>query len=138
MLIAQQEAFCRNIIDGYNATESYKRAYNTDKHNIAKVEAYKLLQNKKIQDRLTELTTPILAEQNAQNSTKRAEMIDFIQSRIEVCKNNQDENNIVRYTDMLNKIYGTYKVEQDNIKSNSNLHNLSMDKLQKIVEFDVS
>ena len=138
MLIAQQEAFCKNIISGMNATESYKAAYNTDKHNIAKVEAYKLLQNKKIQDRLEELTTPILAEQNAQNSTKRAEMIDFIRSRIEICKNNQDENNIVRYADMLNKIYGTYKVEQDNTKSNNNLHNLSMDKLQKIVEIDVS
>ena len=138
MLTVKQENFCRNIINGMTATDSYKAAYNTEKHNVAKTEAYNLMRDKAIQDRLEELTKPVLIEQNAQNATKRAEMIDFIQSRIEVCKNNQDENNIVRYTDMLNKIYGTYKVEQDNTKSNSNLHNLSMDKLQKIVEFDVS
>ena len=137
MLTAKQENFCRNIVNGMNATESYKAAYNTEKHNVAKTEAYNLMRDKAIQDRLEELTKPVLIEQNAQNATKRAEMIDFIRSRIEICKNNQDENNIVRYTDMLNKIYGTYKVEQDNTKSNSNLHNLSMEKLQKLVEIDI-
>lgn len=138
MLTVKQDTFCRNLINGMNVTDSYKNAYDTEKNNVAKVEGYKLLQDVEIQNRLKDLQKPILAEQNAQNATKRAEMIDFIQSRIEVCKNNEDENNIVRYTDMLNKIYGTYKVEQDNTKSNSNLHNLSMDKLQKIVDIDVS
>ena len=137
MLTAKQENFCRNIVNGMTVTDSYKKVYTSKKNSTCKVEGYKLLQNIDIQNRIKELQQPILAEQNAQNATKRAEMIDFIQSRIEICKNNEDENSIIRYTDMLNKIYGTYKVEEDNTKSNSNLHNLSMDKLQKIVEIDV-
>lgn len=138
MLTPRQEVFCQNIIKGLHPTEAYFNAYDCKNRNTAQVEGFNLMHKDYIVNRLNELYKPIKAREEAEQLNKKQQMIDFIQSRIEVCKNNQDENNIVRYTDMLNKIYGTYKVEQDNTKSNSNLHNLSMDKLQKIVDFDVS
>lgn len=137
MLTHRQEAFCQNIIKGLHPTEAYFNAYDCKNRNTAQVEGYNLMQKDYIVNRIDELCKPIRAREEAERLNKKQQMIDFIQSRIEICKNNQDENNIVRYTDMLNKIYGTYKVEQDNTKSNSNLHNLSMDKLQKIIDIDV-
>lgn len=63
-LTPKQEAFCLAYLETGNASEAYRRAYDAGGmgSNAIGVEAFKLLENPKIANRLSELRAPIIAK----------------------------------------------------------------------------
>lgn len=63
-LTQKQEAFCIAYMETSNATESYRRAYDTSKMNPATINrcAKDVIDNPKITARLVELRAPIIAK----------------------------------------------------------------------------
>lgn len=132
-LTPKQEKFCQCIVSGMSGKDSYINAYNT-KGNEKTVnrESQKLLMRDDITERITELRKPLInhAQNNAIN--ERQQQIDFILERIEICKQKEDEQSIIRYTDMLNKIYSCYKDTDQEDKKDNALDNVDMATLIKL------
>lgn len=135
MLTPKQEKFCRCIVSGMDGKASYREAYDADnmKDNTVYNEANKLLMRDDITERIKEMSKPL--ENHAQNSlfSIRRERISFIQSRIELCKELGDENSIIRYTDMLNKIDNLYKDEVNTENKANPLENIDNNTLSKLI-----
>ncbi len=132
MLTAKQEAFCRCIVEGKTQQQSYLEAYNTNNYNVAAVESTKLLKRDDITARIKELYRPInnLNENNIINARKK--QIEEIKQRIELCKQKEDEQSLIRYYDMLNKIYALYKDNDQGQKQQSTVTKLDTDTLIKL------
>ena len=135
MLTPKQEHFCRCIVSGMDGKASYIAAYDTVnmKDNTIRNEANKLLMRDDVTQRIQEMSKPL--QNHAINTaiSVRKERIAFIQSRIELCKELGDENSIIRYTDMLNKIDNLYKDETNTENKANPLDNLDTTALTKII-----
>lgn len=133
MLTPKQEKFCQCIVSGMNGKDSYLTAYDCNSPKAAEIEAMKLLKRDDITERITELNKPIVnLAQNTAISVKK-ERIAFIQSRIDLCKELGDENSIIRYTDMLNKIDNLYKDEVNPENKANPLENIDNNTLSKLI-----
>ena len=123
----------KNFADAYFSSgkvrQSYKAAYDCESDNTASIEGTKLLKNPKIQAYIQNLNKPII--ENIQ--THKLQQIDFIKDRISICIENNDESSTIKYTDMLNKIYGVYKEQDDNITNKNVLDNLDISELHNIL-----
>ena len=132
-LTPKQEAFCREYIaNGGNATQAYLTAYDSKSPVSAAQEGYRLLQSEDIQSYLKSLNKPLEEAMQKQVLTAREEQIAFIRERIVICKQKEDEQSIIRYTDMLNKINALYKDTDEAKKEQNTVVNLDMDTLKKL------
>lgn len=132
-LTPKQEKFCQCIVSGMSGKDSYLSAYDTKCNaNTAYVEANKLLLREDIQKRIFTLRKP--QEQAAQIKalSARDKQIEFIQSRIDHCLSIGDEQSIIRYTDMLNKVYALYKETETEVKPESTVNNLDIGVLKRL------
>lgn len=132
-LTPKQEKFCQCIASGMSGIESYKAAYNTHaKENTIYNESKKLLMRDDITDRITQLRKPI--ENHIKNAaiSARNKQIQEIQERIRICKEKEDENSLIRYYDMLNKIYCLYKDTDIGNKNESPLKTMDDETLKKL------
>lgn len=132
-LTPKQEKFCQCIVSGMSGKDSYLTAYDTNANeNTVYNEAKKLLQRDDITARIAELRKPL--ENHARNTAinARKQQIDFINERIEICKQKDDEQSIIRYTDMLNKINALYKDSEPEQKQENSVVKLDMDTLKKL------
>lgn len=132
-LTPKQEHFCRLVASGKDYTNAYLTAY--DWHgstNGAQIESTKLANKPEIQCRIQTLLKPleIKAQKDALNN--RQQQIEFIQSRIEHCIANGDEQSTIRYTDMLNKIYALYKESETETKQQSSVSKVDTDTLKRL------
>lgn len=133
MLTEKQEKFCRNIVSGMTNKDAYISAYNskgTDQN--AWNESGKLLTRDDIQERIKVLRIPVEKAAQVQAINARQKQIEFIQSRIEHCLTTEDEQSIIRYTDMLNKINALYKDTEQEQKQESTVNNLDISTLRKL------
>lgn len=134
-LTPKQEKFCKNIVSGMDGKAAYVSAYDAENMNDNTIyrEANKLLTRDDITARIKELNKPL--ENYAINTaiSVRKERVNFILERIEICKLKEDENSIIRYTDMLNKIDNLYKEEINGIKPENTLANMDTSTLEKLV-----
>ena len=132
-LTPKQEKFCQCIVSGMSGKESYLTAYNTKcNDNTAYVEASKLMLREDIQKRIFTLRKPQEEAAQIQGLNARQQQIEFIQSRIEHCLQVDDEQSIIRYTDMLNKINALYKETEQETKPESSVANLNSDVLKRL------
>lgn len=132
-LTPKQEKFCQCIVSGMSGKDSYKTAYNTKaSENTIYCESNKLLMRDDITERIKELRKPIENQINNSAINAREKQIKAIQERIEICKAKEDENSLIRYYDMLNKIYALYKETETEKKTESTVNNLDMDTLIKL------
>lgn len=134
-LTPKQEAFCKCIVSGMSGKDSYITAYNNNSNdNTSYKEAMKLLAREDIQERIKELNKPLEIHAQARQLSAREEQIKEIKDRINICKENKDEASLIRYYDMLNKIYSLYGKEEENIKdTTNNIEKLDNDTLNKII-----
>lgn len=132
-LTPKQEKFCQCIVSGMSGKDSYLSAYDTNGNvNNAYVEANKLLLREDIQQRIFTLRKPQEEAAKIQGLNARQKQIDFIQSRIEHCLMVDDEQSIIRYTDMLNKINALYKETEQETKPESSVNNLDISVLKRL------
>lgn len=117
--------------------EAYKNAYNCQnmKQNSIYTEAGKLALKPEIQEYIRTLQKPMLEAVNISNLSARDKQITFIEERIQHCKELEDEQSVIRYTDMLNKIHGLYKDTDsgNDGKDKLNLENINTDSLFKLI-----
>lgn len=124
-LTPKQEKFCQCIVSGMSGKDSYMTAYNTKaSEQVIFNESTKLLKRDDITQRIKELRKPL--ENHYQNIAinEREKQIKFILERIELCKEKDDEQSIIRYTEMLNKIYALYKDTENEQKTDNSVNNL--------------
>lgn len=132
-LTPKQEKFCQCIVSGMSGKDSYITAYETNGNpNNAYVESSKLLLRDDIQKRIFTLRKPQEQAAQIQGLNARQQQIEFIQSRIDHCLKTNDEQSIIRYTDMLNKINALYKETETEQKTDSSVNNLDISVLKRL------
>lgn len=131
-LTGKQKAFCKCIVEGKTNIESYMSAYNCSNYNTANVESTKLLKRDDITKYIEELYKPI--KNTIQNNVinERQQQIKFIKERIQICIEKDDEQSVIRYTDMLSKIHGLYKETETTEKQESTVNSLDTTTLIKL------
>jgi hypothetical protein len=116
-----------------DGTTAYKTAYDTKASDkVCNNESRVLLMRDDITERIAELRKPLInhAQNNALNERQRH--IDEIRERIEICKEKQDEQSLIRYYDMICKIYGHYKETESDQKTENTVTGLDTATLVKL------
>lgn len=131
-LTQKQEKFCQNIVSGMTGIDSYMAAYDCNSKGAANVESTKLMKRDDITERIAELNRPILNLFQNKAISERQKQIDYIHSRIAICESNNDEASIIRYTDMLNKLFNLYKETEQTSDKENNIDSLDISALQKL------
>ena len=132
-LTPKQEHFCRLVAGGKDYTTAYLTAYDWNGGKAgAAIEATKLVNREDIQERLLALMKPMEIAIKKDSINARQKQIDFIQSRIEHCLTTGDEQSIIRYTDMLNKINALYKDTEQQETPQSTVNNLDISTLKRL------
>lgn len=134
-LTPKMEKFCEYIVSGMSGKDAYITAYqNKSNDNTAYKESMKLLQRDDIAERIKEMRKPLELHAQTVSITERQKHIDFIKERIELCKQKEDENSILRYLDQLAKIGGYYKESEKEEKAENVINNLDTTTLLRLVE----
>lgn len=129
-----QEQFCQNIVKGMNYSEAYLAAYkNKSNPQVARNEGSKMMMMPHIQHRIKELQAPIVEAVQANVLSETQRIKDLLWERIEICRTTGDEAAIARYTDQINKLNAAYKETKQNVDPDSDVGNLDMNTLLKIV-----
>ena len=132
-LTPKQEKFCQCIVSGMSGKDSYLTAYDTNcKADTAYVESSRMLLREDIQNRIKELRKPQEEAAQIKALNAREEQIAFIRERIAICQAKEDEQSIIRYTDMLNKINALYKDTEEAKQEQNTVVNLDIDTLKKL------
>ena len=132
-LTPKQENFCRLIASGKDYVTAYKSSYDWNgSDNGAYNEAMKLANREDIQAKIATLRKPIEIAIQGETITARQKQIDEIQKRIEICKAKEDENSLIRYMDMLNKIYSLYKETETETQNDNKLDNIDSSVLKRL------
>lgn len=87
-LTEKQKAFCDYYIESLNATESYKKAYNTKNQSTAETNASRLLSNAKVRKYIDEKLEQIQSERIADAE----EVLEYL---TRVIRNEEDEEVVV-------------------------------------------
>lgn len=133
MLTPKQEKFCQCIVSGMSGKDSYISAYDTNGNvNNAYVESSKLLLREDIQKRIQVLRKPQEQAAQIEGINARQQQIAEIKERIEICKQREDETSLIRYYDMLNKIYALYKETETEKTQDQAVNNLDVETLKKL------
>jgi hypothetical protein len=133
-LTPKQDQFCKNIVSGKDGITSYMLAYDCKSKGAASVESTKLLKRDDITERIAELNKPIVNLIQNQIISEREQQIKAIRDRIAVCIAKEDETSLIRYYDMLNKIYALYKESDPVQQTENNISNMTNETLLKLVE----
>lgn len=132
-LTPKQEHFCRLVASGKDYTTAYLTAYDWNgSNNGAAVEAIKLVNRTDIQEKLKTLMRPMEIAQQRDGLNARKEQIEYIKRRIALCEQKDDEQSIIRYTDMLNKINALYKETELEKTQENNVATLDIETLRKL------
>ena len=133
-LTPKQKKFCQNVVSGMSYKDAYINAYNNNSEQAAYVEGSKLALRSDIQAEIKALQKPIEQAIQVQELSAKEQQIQEIKERIQVCKDKQDETSLIRYYDMLNKIYGIYKESDTQTNDTTNhIDKLDNETLNKII-----
>ena len=131
-LTVKQDNFCNYIALGKEQRESYMLAYDCNSKRAASVESTKLLKRDDITERIKELRKPIINLEQNRIISEREKQIEEIKERIEICKQKEDETSLIRYYDMLNKIYSLYREVETEKTPDQAVNNLDVETLKKL------
>ncbi len=132
-LTPKQEKFCQCIVSGMSGKDSYLSAYDTKcSDQVAYNEASKLLLREDIQKRIFTIRKPLEQAAQIKALSARDKQIQEIEQRIQLCKQKEDEQSLIRYYDMLNKIYALYKETETEQKPESTVNNLDISVLKRL------
>lgn len=139
MLTDKEEVFCMAIADGYTQFDAYKIAYEPKTDNRASIDsaASRTARKEDVKARISELRTRKADQHNYNDINDKNKRITFIWERINACLAKNDENNVVKYIDMLNKLAGDYKninVNENDVKPLSTMSNEDLNKLIASIE----
>lgn len=132
-LTPKQENFCRLVASGKDYITAYLTAYNWNGgESGAYTEAIKLANKPDIQAKISTLQKPLQIAAVKDGLNARKEQIEYIKQRIALCEQKDDEQSIIRYTDMLNKINALYKETDSEQKPETIVNNIDLDTLKRL------
>ena len=132
-LTPKQEYFCRLVASGKDYTTAYLTAYDWNGSKAGAANESMILANKpEIQEKIKTLLKPMELAAQKETINARKEQIEYIKQRIALCEQRDDEQSIIRYTDMLNKINALYKETEQEIKPDSNVNTLDISTLKRL------
>ena len=132
-LTPKQIKFCECVVSGMSYKESYISAYDTNcSDRVALNEGSKLALREDIQEYISTISKPLQTAAQIQGLNHREKQIQEIQARIEICKQREDEASLIRYYDMLNKIYALYKESENDQKQENTVSALDTTTLIKL------
>lgn len=132
-LTPKQEYFCRLVASGKDYTTAYLTAYDWNGSKAGAANESMILANKpEIQEKIKTLVKPLEIAAQKETINARQKQIDAIQERIEICKQKEDEQSLIRYYDMLNKIYALYKETEQETKQESTVNSLDISVLKRL------
>ena len=97
------------------------------------MEATRLANKPEIQNKIQSLLKPLELAISRDSITTREKHIEEIRKRIEICEAKEDEPSLIRYYDMLSKIYGLYRDNDTPQQQENNLQKVDAGTLQKII-----
>lgn len=138
MLTDKEEIFATAIADGYSQSDAYILAYNPKTKNANSIAAMacRIANKEDVKERINAFIDRKSDKYAYNDLLDKNKRINLIYERIQYCIDNKDENNVVKYIDMLNKLAGDYKnitVKQTDIKP---LANMSIEELNKLLDKD--
>ena len=132
-LTPKQEYFCRLVASGKDYTTAYLTAYDWNGSKAGAANESMILANKpEIQEKIKTLLKPMEIAAQKETINARKEQIEYIKQRIVLCEQKEDEQSIIRYTDMLNKINALYKETEQEIKPESTVNSLDINFLKRL------
>lgn len=135
LLTPKQEKFCRCIVSGMSAKDSYMESYDCKSDRTAYNEGNVLLKRDDITERIKELSIPV--KNHAQNVaiSEREKKRAIIWEEIEHAREEHDHAAIARYMDILNKMDAEYININRNIDdTHEKLDTLDIDTLKSLVQ----
>lgn len=134
LLTPKQEKFCRCIVSGMSAKDSYMESYNSKSESAAMVEGMKLLKREDVTERIKQLSQPIETLAQTKALSEREKKRAIIWERIQYCIDTGNDNAIARYMDILNKMDSEYININRNIDDTTEkLDHLDVDALKTLV-----
>ena len=135
LLTPKQEKFCRCIVSGMTAKDSYMESYNSKSESAAMVEGMKLLKREDVTERIKQLSQPIETHAQTKAISERERKREIIWTEIENARSQQDHSAVARYLDILNKMDAEYININRNIDDTSEkLDGLDVDALKSILK----
>lgn len=132
-LTPKQEYFCRLVASGKDYTTAYLTAYDWNGSKAGAANEALILANKpEVQEKIKALIKPMEIAAQKENVNARQKQIQEIEERIKLCKEREDEQSLIRYYDMLNKIYALYKDTEQDVKPESTVNNLDISVLKRL------
>ena len=131
-LTPKQEIFCQCIAKGMTQIDSYMTAYDCNSTGAANVESVKLMKRDDITARIAEIRKPIVNLIQNTVISERQQRIDFILERIEICKQKEDEQALIRWNDQLCKIYSLYRDTEQETTPQSTVNSLDISTLKRL------
>lgn len=132
-LTPKQENFCRLVASGKDYTTAYLTAYDWKGGNAGAANEGLILANKpEIQAKIKALIKPLEIAAQKESVNARQKQIAFIEERIAICREKEDEQSIIRYTDMLNKLYSLYKENEPEKEQDRSVDSLDTSILRKL------
>lgn len=132
-LTPKQEYFCRLVASGKDYTTAYLTAYDWNGSKAGAANESMILANKpEIQAKIQTLIKPLQIAAQKESVNARKEQIEYIKQRIALCEQKEDEQSIIRYTDMLNKINALYKETETEPKQDSSVNTLDTSVLKRL------
>ena len=134
LLTPKQEKFCRCIVSGMSAKDSYMESYNSKSESAAMIEGMKLLKRDDVTARIKQLSQPIetLAQTTALSERERIKKI--LWERLQRAVEREDDTVIVKITDQINRMNAEYINVNRNIDDTPDkLDDLDIDALKALV-----
>ena len=135
-LTPKQEKFCRCIVSGMSAKDSYLTAYDTNCNDrVAINEGSKLMLRDDIRQAIENMTKPLqeIAQQTA--LTEREKIKSILWNRLQKAIEREDDATIVKYTDQINRMNAEYVNVNRNIdEKTAEIDQLDADTLRRLVE----
>ena len=85
-----------------------------------------------VAEKIQALLKPLEIAATKDSLNARQQRIDFILERIEICKQKDDEQSLIRWNDQLCKIYALYKDTEQEQKQESSINNLDISTLKRL------
>ena len=132
-LTQKQELFCQNVVSGMSYKDAYINAYDTKaKDSTIRTESARLALQEDIQARIKALSKPMQEAAQIQGINAKEKQLKEIDDRIAICKEKDDEQSIIRYMDMRNKLMGWYSTADEQQEKKNDMLSLDTEMLKKI------
>lgn len=135
LLTPKQEKFCRCIVSGMSAKDSYMESYNSQSESAAMIEGMKLLKRDDVTARIKELSKPIETLAQTTALSERERIKNILWERLQRAIEREDDTVIVKITDQINRMNAEYINVNRNIDDTPDkLDDLDIDALKAIVK----